>query len=382
MKSKAFIAILLPLLGACEGPTPRQPPQKTGSPDVSAEASAAVKGPSTAVSAGARPTAPFTPERVDVQLKAMGTEMRLISHTTPELSAAQVRAVMDQSLKESERLATLLTDWTATSDVGRVNAGAGELVSVAPETLEVVQRGLWAGEVSQGTFDITWNSLGALWRFGDAQEAEPRPPTAAEVRAQLPRVNYRKVEVQVTPPAVKVPRGSVLGLGGIAKGYIVDRVAQALKSGGLTSFLVQAGGDLYGAGRKPDGAPWVSGIQDPRGGHDRYFATIELEDSAFSTAGDYARSYIYQGKRYHHIIDPRTGFPATACQSVTVWAPTALLADALDDAVFILGPEAGLKLIEATEGAGAVIVDRESRVHVSKRLDGKVKITAQPTPGL
>ncbi|MBX3183401.1 MAG: FAD:protein FMN transferase [Polyangiaceae bacterium] len=363
MKSKAFIASALLLLSACEAPP--APSQALTSASVSAAPSAA----------------PFTPERVDVQLKAMGTEMRLVSYTTPSLDAAAVRAVMAQGLKESERLAALLTDWTTTSDVGRVNAGAGELVSVAPETLEVVQRGLWAGEVSQGTFDITWNSLGALWRFGDAQEPDPRPPTAAQVRARLPAVDYRKVEVQVTPPAVKVPRGSTLGLGGIAKGYIVDRVAQALETGGLTSFLVQAGGDLYGKGRKPDGTRWVSGIQDPRGDRDRYFATIELEDSAFSTAGDYARSYLYQGKRYHHIIDPRTGFPATACQSVTVWAPTALLADALDDAVFILGVEAGLKLIEATEGAGAVIVDSESRVHVSQRLQGKVKITAQPTPG-
>jgi thiamine biosynthesis lipoprotein len=144
---------------------------------------------------------------------------------------------------------------------------------------------------------------------------------------------------------------------------------------------VQAGGDLFGAGRKPDGSAWISGVQDPRGPTGKFFATIELDDHAFSTAGDYARSFFVDGKRYHHIIDPRTGYPATACRSVTVWAKDAFTADAIDDAVFILGPEKGLALVESQEGVGAVIVDAANRVWVSKRLDGKVHILGTPTDG-
>ena len=173
-----------------------------------------------------------------------------------------------------------------------------------------------------------------------------------------------------------------IDLGGIAKGYAVDRAAAVLRAAGLTSFLAQAGGDLFGAGRKPDGSPWVSGIQDPRQPPGAFFAIIELTDHAFSTAGDYARAFIIAGKRYHHIIDPRTGYPATASRSVTVWAPDAFTADAVDDAVFILGPEKGLRIIESLPDTGAVIVDKNNKVWVSKRLVGKVHVLHPPTDGI
>ena len=106
---------------------------------------------------------------------------------------------------------------------------------------------------------------------------------------------------------------------------------------------------------------------------------LPVSDHAFSTAGDYERSYVIDGKRYHHIIDPRTGHPATACRSVTIWAPTALQADAIDDAVFILGPDKGLKLVESLDGVGAVIVDAKNNLFVSQRLYGKLRVTAVPT---
>jgi thiamine biosynthesis lipoprotein len=122
----------------------------------------------------------------------------------------------------------------------------------------------------------------------------------------------------------------------------------------------------------------VSGIRDPRGPEGDYFATIELSDHAFSTAGDYARAFFIDGKRYHHIIDPRTGYPAAACRSVTVWAGDALTADAVDDSVFILGPEKGLKLVESLPDVGAVIVDKDNKVYVSERLKGKVHVQRPP----
>jgi thiamine biosynthesis lipoprotein len=123
----------------------------------------------------------------------------------------------------------------------------------------------------------------------------------------------------------------------------------------------------------------VSGIQDPRGPQGEFFAVLPLTDRAFSTAGDYARSFVVGGKRYHHIIDPHTGYPATACRSVTIWAPDATTADGVDDAVFILGPERGLKLVESLTGVGAVIVDKDSRVFISERVQGKVKVLKAPT---
>jgi thiamine biosynthesis lipoprotein len=220
-----------------------------------------------------------------------------------------------------------------------------------------------------------------VWKFGTSQDAVPKLPRASEIARRRAFIDYRRIELDRANGRVRLPRGFKLGLGGIAKGYIVDRAAATIRARGVEAFLVQAGGDLYGAGTKPEGVPWVSGIQDPRGAAGSFFATIALSDHAFSTAGDYARSFMIGKKRYHHIIDPRTGYPATASRSVTVWAKDAFTADAVDDAVFILGPAKGLALVESLDGVGAVIVDRENRVHVSQRLKGKVEILKPPTPG-
>ena len=320
-------------------------------------------------------------EKIDVHETAMGTHLTFVAYTTDTVDAAATRAAIAQAVLEMRRLEALMSEWQPDSEIGRLNATAGEWVSVSPETLEVLDKALWAGKVSGGVFDITFQAMGGLWKFGSAMEAAPKPPTRAEIQAAKKLIDYRKVESDATAKRARIGPGQSIGLGGIAKGYIVDRAVRVLTNAGLRAFLVQAGGDLYGAGHKPDGTRWVSGIQDPRGAMGQFFATIELEDRAFSTAGDYARSYVTGGKRYHHIIDPRTGYPATACRSVTVWAPDAFVADAIDDAVFILGPEKGLALIESLEGVGAVIVDHKNKVHISARLKDKVRILKQPTDG-
>jgi thiamine biosynthesis lipoprotein len=191
------------------------------------------------------------------------------------------------------------------------------------------------------------------------------------------------VKVDEAARTVFLDEGHVrIGLGGIAKGYAVDRASSVLLDAGLASYYVQAGGDLYTHGTKPGGEPWQAGVRDPRGSEGDYFVMMPVSDHAFSTAGDYERSYIVNGRRYHHIIDPHTGYPATASRSVTIWAPTALLADEIDDAVFILGPERGLALVESIEGVGALIVDAQNRVWTSKRLEGKVRPVHPPRDAL
>jgi thiamine biosynthesis lipoprotein len=325
---------------------------------------------------------PREPQRVEMKETAMGTHLTFIAFTTEQAGEADVRAAIGRAVDEMRRLEALMSEWRPDSEIGRMNAASGQWVSVSPETLEVLDKALWAGKVSNGTFDITFQSMSGLWKFGDAMEAKPQPPARAAVLAAKKHIDYRKVETDLAGKRARTGEGQSIGLGGIAKGYIVDRAVRVLLDAGLRAFLVQAGGDLYGAGHKPDGTRWVSGIQDPRAAQGQFFATIELENRAFSTAGDYARSYVSGGKRYHHIIDPRTGYPATECRSVTVWAPDAFVADAIDDAVFILGPAQGLALVESLEGVGAVIVDKQNHVHVSRRLEGKVRIQTQPSEGL
>ncbi|MEO8874325.1 MAG: FAD:protein FMN transferase, partial [Polyangiaceae bacterium] len=233
----------------------------------------------------------------------------------------------------------------------------------------------------EGTFDITFESLHGLWKFD--QDLDPHPPTAAQVKAKLPLLGYKHVHLDQAAHTIFIDQeGTKISLGGIAKGYAVDHAVKILDDAGLDSFYVQAGGDLYARGKKPDGSAWQAGIRDPRGPDGSYFAMIDLSDHAFSTAGDYERSYVIGDKRYHHIIDPRTGYPATASRSVTIFADSAYEADAIDDAVFILGPKKGLALVESIDHMGAVIVDEKNNMWVSKRLQGKVKLLRAPTPGL
>jgi thiamine biosynthesis lipoprotein len=320
--------------------------------------------------------------KVEVQDEAMGTSLHFIAYTSKKTDEAATRAAISQAIAEMRRLEARLSEWKPESDIGQVNLHAGEWVTVGPEAAEVIERGLWAGKLSRGSFDITFQALSKVWKFGSAQEDQPKLPSRAEVERLRQLVDYRRVELDQAGHRVRIAKGQQLGLGGIAKGYIVDRAAKVLHEAGVDAFLAQAGGDLYGSGRKPDGSPWVSGIQDPRAAQGEFFAVLELTDHAFSTAGDYARAYVVGGKRYHHIIDPKTGYPATACRSVTIWAPDATTADGVDDAVFILGPEEGLKLVESLDGVGAVIVDAKNRVFISERVKGKVQVVKPPTDGL
>jgi FAD:protein FMN transferase len=322
------------------------------------------------------------PQKVDLEDEAMGTNVHFIAFSNDQADAAQVQLAMSRALAEMRRLADLLSEWRDDSEVGKINRNPDHWINVGPETFAIIRRGLEEGKASAGTFDITFQAMSGLWKFGSAAEAEPKVPTQAEVEQRRKLVDYRVVELDPAARAVRIPKDHLIGLGGIAKGYIVDRAADIFRQAGIQTFLVQAGGDLYGAGKKPDGSPWISGVQDPRAPEGVFFATMELTDHAFSTAGDYARSYVVGNHRYHHIIDPRTGYPATASRSVTVWADDATTADAIDDAVFILGPKRGLELVEKTPGVGVVIVDKHNKVWISPRLQGKVQVARQPTDGI
>jgi FAD:protein FMN transferase len=324
--------------------------------------------------------APFVAERiVDNDQRVMGTHLAMTAYTTPALDATKVHEAFNAAADEIRRIEAAMTTWRPDSELSKINEAAGVApVAVGQETYEVISASIHTSEISEGTFDITFESLHGLWKFD--QDLDPHPPTDAQVKAKLPLLSYHHIHLDEVKRTVFLDtKGVRISLGGIAKGYAVDHAAKVLSDRGLQAFFVQAGGDLYTRGHKPDGTEWQAGVRDPRGPDGSYFAMLAVSDHAFSTAGDYERSYFANGKRYHHIIDPRTGYPATASRSVTIWAPTALVADELDDAVFILGPEKGLALIESQDGVGAVIVDAHDKVWVSKRLQGKVQILREPT---
>lgn len=309
--------------------------------------------------------------------QVMGTQMTLTAYTADEAKAV---LAFDDAFQEMKRLEDLLTVWKPDSDVSRINAAAGKAaVQVQPETMECLQLSVHFAQLTAGKFDPTFGALSGLWRFDHDQDDQI--PNPAEVRRRLKLIDYQKLSLDPEHSTAKLERaGMKLHLGGIGKGYAVDKTVALLRARGFQDFMVQAGGDLYVAGTKGDRA-WRVGIRDPRGPPSSYFAASEVTDASFSTSGDYERAFLKDGVRYHHILDPETGNPAMACRSVTIMAKDAVTADGISKGVFILGPEKGLALVESIDGAGAVIVDRENRVHVSKRLEGRLKVLHPPTPG-
>jgi thiamine biosynthesis lipoprotein len=169
-----------------------------------------------------------------------------------------------------------------------------------------------------------------------------------------------------------------VNLGGIGKGYAVDRAVTILRRRGLAGFMIQAGGDMFVSGWRGD-RPWRVGIRDPRGPADKSFAALDLTDGTFSTSGDYERFFMKDGRRYHHILDLSIGEPARACRSVTLVTDRAVIADALAKGVFILGPDRGMALIEKLPQVEGVIVSAKNEVSISSGLRGRLTLLAPPT---
>jgi thiamine biosynthesis lipoprotein len=311
-------------------------------------------------------------ERVGV---AMGSQLRLTAWSADEGSA---RAAFDDVFAEFERLEALMSTWRPGSDVLRINAAAGvEPVAVAADVRDVLRQARQISEWTEGTFDVTFGALTDVWKFDHDQDNTI--PSADAIRARLPFIDYRQIEIDDRAGTVFLKRqGMRIHLGGIGKGYAVDHAVAILRKAGLRDFMIQAGGDLYVGGQK-DGRPWRLGIQDPRGAGVRSFATVDLTDSTFSTSGDYARFFITDGVRYHHILDPATGQPARLCRSVTIAAASPVLADAIAKGVFILGPEKGMALVEKIPNLEAVIVTAKNDVLVSSGLKDRFVLLAQPT---
>ena len=312
----------------------------------------------------------------------MGTEIILSAWTADQRKAERAFAA---GYDEVRRIEILMTDWERPgepeSDVVRINKAAGkQAVRVSAETFEVIQKSMEMSRKSGGAFDITFAAMKGLWKFDE--DLDKKLPPANEITRRRKLINWRDVVIDGKARTVKLRRpGMRLGLGGIAKGYAVDRCAAVLRGEGLVDFMVQAGGDLYVAGSKGP-TNWMVGVRDPRGGPRDIIARMQIKDHAFSTAGDYERAFVLDGKRYHHIIDPATGYPATASREVTIFAPTAFLADALDDAVFILGPKKGMALVDSFPDCSTVIVDAKNQVWTSKALEGKLQRTGAPTDGI
>jgi thiamine biosynthesis lipoprotein len=315
------------------------------------------------------------PSLVERSHVSMGSEVRLTAWTADEKNAL---AAFTHIFDDFDYLDRLLSVWHEGSDISRLNAAAGRApVKIDPVTMEVLLMARDISELTGGTFDVTFGALSGLWKFDHDQDGVV--PAHADIAARLPLVDYRALEIdQAAGTAFLRKPGMRAHLGGIGKGFAVDRAVAMLRSHGIQDFMVQSGGDLYAGGRHGDRA-WRGGIKDPRS--DAIFAAIDLRDETLSTSGDYERFFIRDGRRYHHILDPDTGEPARGARSVTIVTSRAVMADGLSTGVFIMGPEAGMRLIEALPDVEGVIVSASNDVLVSSGLKGRVEMRAPPVNG-
>ena len=290
----------------------------------------------------------------------MGTEVSV--HLWHE-NAEEGMSVVEEIFTEVARIEGLMSTYIEGSEISEINRSAANgPVAAGDELINLILRSLDISVLTHGAFDITFESIGQYYDF-----KERRRPDAATIQEGLERIDYRLVEVDRLAGTVRfLEPGVRINLGGIAKGYAVERAVNLLRSRGIHHAIVTAGGDSRLLGDRR-GQPFMVGIRDPRN-EGEVVLTMPLEDEAISTSGDYERYFEEDGTRYHHIIEPTTGEPAGGVRSATIIGPDAVLTDALSTSVFVLGVDSGLRLIATLPDYEGIVIDTQGRLFYSDGL--------------
>ncbi len=294
----------------------------------------------------------------------MGTKIT-VEYRLPKSTNTPVEAdaLFESVFREFQRLDLMMNPWNPRSELARVNREAAtRSVHTTPEIIDVVARALHYSQLSDGAFDISFASVGQHYNYREGQA-----PSQDVLARDRDKIDYTAIQLDRDRREIRfLKAGLQIDLGGIAKGYAVDRAIAILSNAGVSAAVVSAGGDSRILGDMGDRARTV-GIRHPRR-EGEYAVLMPLADTAISTSGDYERFFIKDGVRYHHILDPGTGESALKVQSASVLAERAIDSDALSTTVFVLGVERGLALINALPGIDAIIIDGSGRLHYSEEL--------------
>ncbi|GMR04782.1 MAG: FAD:protein FMN transferase [Thermodesulfobacteriota bacterium] len=299
----------------------------------------------------------------------MGTEVEVI---IMDGDSDRFDAAAESAFGEIKGLEKVFSSYMPGSVVSRISSNAGGApVKASKDVIHVVDEALGIARLTGGAFDPTVGALAGVWGLSGEKKYVPSREAVEKI---LPLVNFREVAVDEGAGTVALKKkGMSLNLGGLAKGFIVGRAAEVLKRNGVSRAIIKAGGDMFvfdvrGRAKK---ASFIIGIKDPRNEKD-LLGEIFADNGAIATSGDYERFFMKGGKRYHHILDPATGFPAMRSRSVTIIAKDPTIADALSTAVFVLGPEKGLGLIESLKDVEGVVVGADGFVHTSSGFKGRM----------
>jgi thiamine biosynthesis lipoprotein len=281
----------------------------------------------------------------------MGTRVEVELWSEDEGEAERLLA---EAMAELDRIEALMSTYIADSEISRINSRAAIAPQpVSDELFALLEQALMVSAMSGGAFDISFDSAGVLYDFRAHQR-----PDAEALEAKLETINYKLIVLDKEEQSILFKKQGVrINLGGIAKGYAVERVIDLLAAAGIKHALATAGGDTRLLGDRLN-KPWIVGIQDPSN-RQAIFTRLALENEAISTSGDYERYFIEDGVRYHHILQPADGRPVEGVRSVTVIGPDATMTDGLSTTVFVMGPEKGLELIGKLPGYEAVVITDE-----------------------
>lgn len=277
------------------------------------------------------------------------------------------QSVADEAISRVTQYENMLSKTIEGSDVWRVNHANGQPVSVGEDTMNILKLSAVTSEQSGGAFDITVAPEVALWDFN---AEDPKLPDAAKLANAAKLVDYRKVSL--SGDTVTIPAGMGIDLGSIAKGYITDRIADYCRSQGVKSGVLNFGGNVVVIGSRPDGQPWNVGIRDPKNPDGDPVYIVKESNCSVTTSGIYERGFTLDGVRYHHILDPKTGWPVqNELASVTLIAPNSFTADAYDTPCLALGLEKGMALAESLPGVEGIFIDKNDKIYLTSGLQAK-----------
>ena len=273
---------------------------------------------------------------------------------------------IDLAVGEITRIEKIISSWDPKSQTSEINRNAGiRAVYVDVELFELIERSIQISKLTDGAFDISYASMDRIWKFDGSMN---QFPSEEKIQASVSKVGYQRIILNTEEQSVFLPmKGMKIGFGGIGKGFAADKAKKLLIEKGVQAGIINASGDMNTWGKQPDGADWKVAITNPLN-KEKAFALLPIKNGAVVTSGNYEKFVKFNGERYAHIIDPRTGYPSKNIISVTMFAAKAELADALATSVFVMGIDVGLNRIDQLPDIECVIIDSTGNIHTSKNI--------------
>ena len=297
-------------------------------------------------------------------LKLMGSRFDITMIAEDEKKA---NAYIDEAIEEIIRIEKLISSWDPQSQTSEINRNASiKPVKVDQELIDLIERSIQISKITDGAFDITFASIDNVWIFDGSMK---EMPDKKAIQKSIEKVGYTNIVIDENKQTVYLKlKGMKIGFGAIGKGYAADKVKSMMIEKGVKAGIINAAGDLTTWGKQPGGKDWMVGISNPLN-KDKVFSWFPVANAAVATSGNYEKYVTFNGKKYTHIIDPRTGYPASGTVSVTIFSKRAELCDALATAVFIMGTETGLNMINQLKGVECIIVDENNKIHTSGNIE-------------